>query len=95
MENEENVTLRPGLGENQWKVYGRDDHDQERYLGCVAYRKGNYYALDLPTPVAVKKAFETKEEAARAVYKKCLASGFLEMGHPNYLKDRKGRRTDL
>lgn len=93
MESEKDFTLSPGLGEKRWKVYGRDDHDQERYLGCVAYREGKYYALDLPTPVAVKKIFATKEEAARAVYEECLASGFLEMGHPNYLKDQEGRRT--
>lgn len=86
--------LTAGLGKNRWKVYGKDDEGQERYLGCIVLRDNHYFVIDVPTPGLIAQAFPTEEEAVEALYKKCMAVGYLIKEHHNYLKRKKSSSED-
>ena len=86
--------LAAGLGKNRWRVYGNDDHGQERYLGCIVLRDDNYFVIDVPTPGLIAQTFSSEEEAVDALYKKCMAIGYLKKEHRNYLKRSKSSSKD-
>lgn len=73
--------------EEKQRVYGKDSAGQERYLGYVISRDGEYFASGLPTGGAITRTFDSAEEATRAIYEKCMDTGYLVKEHPNYLQD--------
>ena len=87
--------IAPGVGQGKWKVYGMDDHQQERYLGCIVEREGAFFALDVSTPLPAVQKLSTVKEAAEVLYEKCMDTGYLNKEDPNYLKssDERGDKT--
>lgn len=92
--NDKPYRISPGVGQGKWKVYGMDDHRQERYLGCIVEREGAFFALDVPTPLPAVRKLSSVEEAAEVLYEKCMEAGYLKKGDPNYLKSSSERDAE-
>ena len=86
--------IAPGVGQGKWKVYGLDDHQQERYLGCIVEREGSFFALDVPTPLPAVRKLNSVKEAAEVLYEKCMDAGYLKKEDPNYLKSSGERDSE-
>ena len=86
--------VTPGLGEGKWKVYGLDDHDQDRYIGRVVERDGKFYVLDVPTDLPAARQVDSVDKAAEMLYNVCLETGYLKKGSPNYLKSSEEKNDE-
>lgn len=76
-------------------VYGRDDQGQERYLGAIYSIAANQHFISHVEQLESTDAesYPSIDDAAAALYKTLMESGYLRSNHPNYLDTEKLREV--